>query len=138
MTRFEKRIRIFAACLAGLAGYVDAIGFIHTGGFFVSFMSGNSTRLGLGVAEMLYHAAIAAGIILAFVAGVALGSLTGHAAGGRRAPIVLLLVAGLLAGAAGLADAGFGAAGIGLVALAMDRRMPSSNAPERRASASPT
>ena len=119
MTRFEKRIRIFAACLAALAGYVDAIGFIHTGGFFVSFMSGNSTRLGLGIAETLRHAAIAAGIILAFVAGVAAGSLLGHAAGNRRAPVVLLLVASVLAGAVGLAEAGFAVAGIGLVALAM-------------------
>ena len=119
MTRLEKRVRIFAACLAGLAGYVDAIGFIYTGGFFVSFMSGNSTRLGLGVAEALHDAAIAGGIILSFIAGVAGGSLVGHVAGHRRAPLVLLLIAGLLAAAAILAQAGVAPAAIGLVALAM-------------------
>ncbi|MDA0743603.1 MAG: DUF1275 family protein, partial [Proteobacteria bacterium] len=27
--------------LAGLAGYVDSLGFLHLGGVFVSFMSGN-------------------------------------------------------------------------------------------------
>ena len=32
--------------MSTLAGYVDAIGFLHLGGLFVSFMSGNSTRMG--------------------------------------------------------------------------------------------
>ena len=41
MTRLELRSRIFACLLAALAGFVDAIGFIRSGGFFVSFMSGN-------------------------------------------------------------------------------------------------
>ena len=37
--------------LSTLAGYVDATGFLMLGGFFVSFMSGNSTRLGVGLIE---------------------------------------------------------------------------------------
>ncbi|MFT2628471.1 DUF1275 family protein, partial [Escherichia coli] len=32
-----------SAVLASVAGFVDAIGFLDTGGLFVSFMSGNST-----------------------------------------------------------------------------------------------
>lgn len=32
-------------------GYVDAVGFMMTGGFFVSFMSGNSTRLAVGLID---------------------------------------------------------------------------------------
>lgn len=48
MTPYDKRAQALAIRLSALAGYVDAIGFIQPGGFFVSFMSGNSTRLGVG------------------------------------------------------------------------------------------
>ncbi|MDB5521663.1 MAG: hypothetical protein JWQ82_1260, partial [Tardiphaga sp.] len=41
-----------AFCLSGLAGYIDTIGFISLGGFFVSFMSGNTTRLGIELAGL--------------------------------------------------------------------------------------
>lgn len=119
MTRYDRRVRILAACLAAVAGYVDAIGFIELGGFFVSFMSGNSTRLGVGLADIQSHAAIAGGLIAAFVTGVVLGSLVGHFADGRRAPAVLVLVALLLAGAAALGASGLDIAGVGLIALAM-------------------
>jgi uncharacterized membrane protein YoaK (UPF0700 family) len=40
-----------ACALSALAGYVDAIGFLHLGGLFVAFMSGNSTRMGVSLAE---------------------------------------------------------------------------------------
>ncbi|MFZ1966902.1 MAG: DUF1275 family protein, partial [Bradyrhizobium sp.] len=44
----DSHRNIALACtLSALAGYVDGIGFIHLGGLFVSFMSGNSTRLGV-------------------------------------------------------------------------------------------
>lgn len=120
MTRYDLRIRLFATVLAALAGYVDAIAFITLGGFFVSFMSGNTTRLGVGLVDEAAHAAMAAGLIGAFVAGVAAGSLTGHAAGGRRRrPAVLLLVAGVLAAAAGLGAAGRPLAAAALMAMAM-------------------
>jgi hypothetical protein len=40
----DSRRNIALACaLSALAGYVDGIGFLHLGGLFVSFMSGNST-----------------------------------------------------------------------------------------------
>ena len=96
MTRYDQRIRLLAACLSGVAGYVDAIGFIKLGGFFVSFMSGNSTRLGVGVAEGSMNAAVAGGLIVSFVIGVMAGSLTGHWARGLRRPMVLALVCALL------------------------------------------
>src|ERR1019366_5919862 len=48
----DSRRNISLACaLSALAGYVDAIGFLHLGGLFVSFMSGNSTRMGVSLAE---------------------------------------------------------------------------------------
>jgi uncharacterized membrane protein YoaK (UPF0700 family) len=99
MIRHHRSERLFAVGLAGLGGYVDAVGFIALGGFFVSFMSGNSTRLSVGLAGNSMSAAIAAGLIAAFVAGVVLGSWIGRSAR-RRPTAVLLLVASLLALAA--------------------------------------
>ena len=99
-----------------MAGFVDAVGFLITGGFFVSFMSGNSTRLAVGLADRQPYAIFALGLILAFVAGVSVGALLGRRAGPRRAPAVLTLVALCLAAAAALA--GFGAAPLAILALA--------------------
>jgi len=124
MITYSIRARALATCLSALAGYVDAVGFVHLGGFFVSFMSGNSTRLGVGLVHGPSDGAIAAGLIATFVSGVILGSLTGHLAGVRRRPAVVALVAGLLASAAG-----FGAAGEPvLAAIAMALAMGAENA----------
>jgi uncharacterized membrane protein YoaK (UPF0700 family) len=41
----EVRGLVLAGWLAALAGIVDAIGYLHLGGLFVSYMSGNSTQL---------------------------------------------------------------------------------------------
>jgi uncharacterized membrane protein YoaK (UPF0700 family) len=65
-----------ACALSALAGYVDGIGFLHLGGLFVSFMSGNSTRLGVFLAAAHWSdAAQAIGLIALFVIGAAAGSL---------------------------------------------------------------
>jgi uncharacterized membrane protein YoaK (UPF0700 family) len=119
MLRHDRRVRILAAFLSAAAGYVDALGFLALGGFFVSFMSGNTTRLGVGVAERSVHAAIAAGLIGAFVVGVVAGSLIGRFAGSRRRFAVLAFVAGLLALAAILSRLGAFAPAVGAMALAM-------------------
>ncbi len=100
MLRHRKRDIAIAVAAATLAGYADAIGFLSLGGFFVSFMSGNSTRLAVGVAGLSPEALTAARLILSFVAGVVLGSLIGAAAKRWRRAAVLVLVAGLLASAA--------------------------------------
>lgn len=119
MTNYDRPTRLVAICLAAVAGYVDAGGFIVTGGFFVSFMSGHTTRLGLALAETPLGAAIATGLIVAFIGGVVAGSLLGRAAGPRRAATVLGLVAGLLAGSALLHGVGWEAPGVALLGLAM-------------------
>ena len=119
MTRLESRARLFACCLSALAGFVDAIGFIQSGGFFVSFMSGNSTRLGVGVALHAMDAAAAAGIILAFLTGVVSGGLIGARFEERRPAAVLLFIAALLGAAALLRHSGTLAPAIALLALAM-------------------
>src|ERR1700688_106891 len=72
-TMLDSRRNILLACaLSALAGYVDAIGFLHLGGVFVSFMSGNSTRMGVGLAKGQWlSAAEAFGVIALFVIGAA-------------------------------------------------------------------
>lgn len=108
-----------AACLSGLAGFVDAIGFLQLGGFFVSFMSGNSTRLAVGISNNLHNAGVAAGLILAFVIGVMTGSIAGHYSRSRRTPVVLLAVTLLLIIAASLAMFGQVGAAAAVMAMAM-------------------
>lgn len=109
-----------AVTLSGVAGYVDAIGFLKLGGFFVSFMSGNSTRLGVALATAHWTAALTVvGLVAAFVAGVVLGALTARALGEARRSPVLLLEAVLLAAGAILLALGHDWAGVAAVAMAM-------------------
>jgi uncharacterized membrane protein YoaK (UPF0700 family) len=81
MTSLGKKQMVWAALLSAVAGFVDAVGFIALGGFFVSFMSGNSTRLGVGLIEAASAARLAAILIAAFVSGATAGALLGQAAG---------------------------------------------------------
>jgi len=86
-----------ACALSALAGYVDGIGFIHLSGLFISFMSGNSTRLGVMIAEFNWPKALEAlKLIALFVVGAGLGSLIGHGRGRHRRWILLLAEAILL------------------------------------------
>jgi uncharacterized membrane protein YoaK (UPF0700 family) len=108
----DSRRNIALACiLSCLAGFVDAIGFIHLGGLFVSFMSGNSTRLGVFIEEGRWdEAAQTAGLILLFVAGAGVGNLIVLGLKSHRQAWVLLTEGTLLALAA--AAFGFGHSGI--------------------------
>jgi uncharacterized membrane protein YoaK (UPF0700 family) len=109
-----------ACALSALAGYVDGIGFIHLGGLFVSFMSGNSTRMGVSLADGHWQdAAQALGLIALFVTGAALGSLIVLGRGANRQPWVLLVEALLLAAAAGCHALGFPQVAIAAIVLAM-------------------
>ena len=109
-----------ACALSALAGYVDGIGFLQLGGLFVSFMSGNSTRMGVSLADGHWQdAAQALGLIALFVTGAALGSLIVLGRGANRQPWLLVAEAILLA-AAGVCDAlGFAQAAIAAIVLAM-------------------
>ena len=90
-----------ACALSALAGYVDAIGFLHLGGLFVSFISGNSTRLGVSLADGQWETAAGAfGLIVLFVIGAAGGSLLVLGRGLHRQPWLLFTEALLLAIAA--------------------------------------
>src|SRR3982074_2408600 len=89
-----------ACALSARAGYVDGIGFLHLGGLFVSFMSGNSTRMGVSLAEGKWlDAAVALGLLPPVVFGAAAGSLMVLGRGANRHPWVLLAEALLLAAA---------------------------------------
>jgi uncharacterized membrane protein YoaK (UPF0700 family) len=97
----NSRNILLACALSALAGYVDGIGFLHLGGLFVSFMSGNSTRLGVSLAEGRWQEAIgAAGLIALFVAGAAGGSLVVRSRSPYGQCWILLIEGALLAGAA--------------------------------------
>ncbi len=111
-----KRNLALACALSALAGYVDGIGFIHLGGLFISFMSGNSTRLGVMIAEFNWPKALEAlKLIALFVVGAGLGSLVGHGRG-RHRQWLLLLVEALLLAAGGLAYL-LGQPGLTIVAI---------------------
>lgn len=100
MTRYDRKYQLLAIGFATLAGFVDAIGFIESGGLFVSFMSGNSTRLAIGVADASMAAIAAMSLIGLFVAGVTLNVLLSGMAGARRKAVAASVVAVLLATAA--------------------------------------
>ncbi|WP_426166003.1 YoaK family protein [Sandarakinorhabdus sp. DWP1-3-1] len=115
----DRRTRLFAATLSATAGFVDAVGWLTSGGLFVSFMSGNVTKLGLGLAGHLDSVALGAGLITSFVGGVVLGSLVGRAAGLRQRGAVLWLVTAMLAVAATLLGSGIVVPAVLVLAAAM-------------------
>lgn len=95
-----------SAVLASVAGFVDAIGFLDTGGLFVSFMSGNSTQAAVDLfGPGTLVAAASAGIIAAFVLGVAVGGVVNARLAGHR-PWIVGGAAALVGIAAVLALAG--------------------------------
>lgn len=122
MDRFQTKtsMLMIAISLSFLAGYVDALGFLELGGIFISFMSGNSTRLGIAdTAAGTLPVFLLAGIIALFVLGVIAGSLIGRYARVRRSHAIIAFVTGLLC-AAGLCDAlGFSGWAVAMATLSM-------------------
>ncbi|MCW6508710.1 YoaK family protein [Lichenifustis flavocetrariae] len=106
MIHYDKPSQLLAVGLSAIAGYVDAVGFLYLGGYFASFMSGNSTRFAVGLALERPEAGIAGTLVGTFVLGVMLGAFTSYVAGTRRPAAVLALVTLLLAIAATLHQSG--------------------------------
>jgi uncharacterized membrane protein YoaK (UPF0700 family) len=119
MHRYDPARQCLALGLAGLAGLVDATGFVVAGGYFTSFMSGNTTRMGVELVERPVLALAPLGLIGCFLAGVILGALTGRRFRGRHKRVLLGLVALLLASGAALLASGLPIPFLGVSALAM-------------------
>ena len=118
MSRSDRHALLLAVILASLAGYVDALGYLTLKGFFVSFMSGNSTRFSIALAGGDRRViGTAGGLIGLFVAGVVVAALV--APDGARQCRMLWLVAGLLGLAALSASLGQDCLAIGLTATAL-------------------
>jgi uncharacterized membrane protein YoaK (UPF0700 family) len=97
---------VLAALLAGLAGMVDAIGFLRLGHLFVSYMSGNSTQFALAIGRgRLGEASSIMILIVLFVLGAAGGQLIAHFTGRRHLTGVLAAVMVLLTLAAAMGTA---------------------------------
>src|ERR1700753_789068 len=117
----DSRRNVALACaLSALAGYVDGIGFLHLGGLFVSFMSGNSTRFGVSLAAGHWDTAADALVLIAlFVCGAAGGCLIVLCCRSNRQPWVLLAEASLLGVAALCYTYGLSNVAIAAIVLAM-------------------
>ena len=65
----------FGLLLTALAGYIDAIGFIRLSGLYTSFMSGNTTQMGVSIAHRaLDHTIMPAVLIATFLIGSTIAS----------------------------------------------------------------
>lgn len=94
----------YASGLTAIAGFVDGIAFVHFGGYFVSFMSGNSTRSSADFAQGNFIGwALAMGLVISFVFGVAAATLASRVASVQRRAAVLSTSTVLLLAAAFLA-----------------------------------
>ncbi|WEK45517.1 MAG: DUF1275 family protein [Candidatus Andeanibacterium colombiense] len=96
MQRLPAPHRRLAIGLAGLAGFVDGVGFLTAGGYFVSFMSGNTTRLAVDLATEPAKALLPALLIFGFACGVFGGAVVALKSGAWQARNVLALVSALL------------------------------------------
>lgn len=120
MIRNNQRLLALAVAVSALSGYVDALGFLSLGGFFVSFMSGNLTRLGTAIAAGDYTVAlIPAAILVFFVVGVIVGSLIGRSAGAAQRTTLMMFVAATLTAAAILNEFGVQLLAIAAIVIAM-------------------
>jgi uncharacterized membrane protein YoaK (UPF0700 family) len=119
MHRYDPARQRLALGLAGLAGLVDATGFVVAGGYFTSFMSGNTTRMGVELVQRPALALAPLGLIACFLVGVIGGAVIGRRVGGHRKRVLLGLVAALLGAGAGLLAVGLPILFLGVSAMAM-------------------
>ncbi|WP_188967466.1 YoaK family protein [Neoroseomonas lacus] len=74
-----------------LAGFDDAVGYMATGHLYLSFMSGNSTQLGMALARGDARSIILSAVVIgAFMLGAFLGSLMSAVEARAHLPLVLI------------------------------------------------
>lgn len=90
---------MFDILITLLAGFLDAAGFTYLSGLYVSFMSGNSTGLGVAIIQGRGSFAVASVVVIcSFVTGAFIGSLLVATKTPTTAAYVLTCEAGLLLG----------------------------------------
>lgn len=120
MIRYRREMQALAMAYAALAGAVDAIGFIKSGGLYVSFMTGNSTRLAIGIADGGRLGLAAAALIALFVTGVVLNVIFSESVpAAATEPLAAGGVAVLLLGAVASDGLGSDLAALAFLCLAM-------------------
>lgn len=102
-----------------MAGYVDGAGYLMTGGYFVSFMSGNSTRLAVGLVQQAAEVFLAASLVAAFVVGVVTGASVRRVFPRRPETAILATLSAMLVLSACLASGGVAIPAALLLAAAM-------------------
>jgi len=111
---------LFATFATLIAGFVDAVGYAHLGGLFLSFMSGNSTRIGIQLATDEWHLVGLTGTVIGcFLAGAFLGTLLADAVGDWKLVAILGAEVALFALAVALSLGGAGFVDLMPVAVAM-------------------
>jgi uncharacterized membrane protein YoaK (UPF0700 family) len=112
----QKQERL-AACLAMIAGFVDAYGIINYN-TYLSFMSGNTTQTGFKTGQGQIAAAVPSALaIVFFVGGSFAGALLAHSAVRRPRRMDLVVVAASLALIFGLTQLGFLSGGVHISVL---------------------
>ncbi|CAN5791341.1 YoaK family protein [soil metagenome] len=120
MHSYRPPMIALAICLAALAGFVDALAFSSLGGFFASFMSGNTTRLGVAFAtERHDEVRMAGALLLSFVSGVMIATVIARRWPRHAQTAVMIAVTLLLALAATIMDLAPNIKALLLLAVAM-------------------
>jgi uncharacterized membrane protein YoaK (UPF0700 family) len=106
--------------LTAFAGYVDAVGYIKLAGLFLSFMSGNSTSLGVNLAAGHVSMVLAIlSVVGCFVAGVVIGTLLADTMPTAKTRAILGVETVLVATGLGLTLVGVGFASLMPLVMAM-------------------
>jgi len=94
----EERVGLLLVWwLAALAGAVDACGLFQLNDLYVSFMSGNTTSMAAALARGdVARVGLIGGIIAAFVAGCAAGTVVGELTARRHVPVIVFAAAAVL------------------------------------------
>ncbi len=117
----QRTSLMMATSLSCLAGFNDAVGFRVLGGYFVSFMSGNSTQFGVNLSRPAWSVStfLPLGLVALFVSGVIAGAVLREMIPRGKQVSVLVLVTAVLGICAGLTVSGQEKLAVALIAVAM-------------------